>query len=77
MDSFSLMGIYHINQDDEHLHLMTLQDFRVAVGQGVFIDYDGYGHYARNGVADDSAIALPSEIDKMPEWATHVVWFNR
>lgn len=62
-----------INADN---HVMTVEEFRESVEDGMFIDYDGFGYAARNGMSANDPI-YPSEVDKIPEDATHIVWFNR
>lgn len=56
---------------------------------GMLTDYDGYGYWAiedgsydRNQQIYPSIICTNTPIRKLrkyrkPEWATHVVWFNR
>lgn len=56
--------------------LMSVDEFAQSVEDGSFIDYDGYGYWA---VADkmSDVVVRPSTVDDKPEWATHVIWFNR
>ena len=59
---------------------MTLQAWINDVECGGFIDYDGFGQLATNTEMSNIEI-YPSEFLKKevvpPEWATHVIWFNR
>ena len=57
---------------------MTVQEFRESVECGAFIDYDGYGYaVARGDIADTSEQILPSTVERIPEEATHIIWFNK
>jgi len=58
--------------------LMTLKEFIESCKDGMFIDYDGVGHYATETEMTDIEV-YPSDItngDIQYEW-THVCWFNR
>ncbi len=58
--------------------LMTLDEFIENCEDGLFIDYDGFGHYA-TATEMSSIEVCPSDIttgDIRREW-THVCWFNR
>ena len=66
--------------------LMTREEFIQAVESGAFIDYDGYCHLVSGeslsplGAGEVSDVSLsPSEVEDFvwPEWATHVLWYNR
>lgn len=67
------MGYGDIRETD---HVFTLDEWREAVGMGMFNEYDGSGAWAKDGqyltgfVFDD--VFAPA-----PEGATHVVWFNK
>lgn len=58
--------------------LMTLEKFKEAVACGGFIDYDGTGRLATKTRMSEIHIS-PSGVKDFvfPEWATHVVWFNK
>lgn len=56
--------------------LMTLEDWDACVACGGFIPYDGSGCWATNNKMDQSSNVW-SKTALRPEWATHVVWFNR
>jgi len=69
---------------DEDDHVMTREEFIGCVECGDFIDYDGFGEFATETEKLDlgqDAWLWPSMLDnpkfKWPEWATHVVWYNR
>lgn len=59
---------------------MTLKSWLEAVKEGAFIDYDGHGYLATAKQMSDIKV-IPSQFRnktvKTPEWATHVMWFNR
>ena len=61
-------------------YLMTIQEFRDTVTHNYFIDYDGFGYFATQEQEDETVNVWPSEFSRLtipPEWATHVIWFNR
>jgi len=58
--------------------VMTLADFIENVKCGGFIDYDGYGHYVKDGKESDIEI-YPSDVKKgniRKDFDT-IIWFNR
>ncbi len=57
---------------------MTLEEFKSVAERGMFTDYDGFGELATSTQCSDVVIK-PSDVGSMPipEWATHVMWFNR
>jgi hypothetical protein len=57
---------------------MTAEEFRSCVSSGLFIDYDGHGVLTTGDQASDIDIH-PSQVEgfEWPDWATHVVWFNK
>jgi len=58
--------------------VMSLADFIDCVNCGGFIDYDGYGHYVKNGMESNIEI-FPSDIKFFmirPEFDT-IIWYNR
>ena len=63
---------------DDNGDLMTIDKFRDMVKGNWFIDYDGYGNLATETEVSD-IIVQPSKFAGMelPEWATHVLWYNR
>jgi hypothetical protein len=76
-------GVYQ--SDIEDGDLMPLDEWLKQVNDGGFIDYDGHGEFAfdrGNGVWLSSKMPIhPSDITKFkitpPQWATHVLWFNK
>lgn len=64
-------------KDYDYGDLMTVEEFKANVESGGFIDYDGMGHAVRGDEVDESFYVYPSEVDKIPEDATHILWFNR
>ena len=86
-DDISCLGMMKTAMDAEALRFeplpdhgdhMTIEDFASAVKSGGFIDYDGHGCLATHDKCSNRIIR-PSEMAKtqIPEWATHVMWFNR
>lgn len=57
---------------------MTLADFIASVKAGAFIDYDGFGRYARDGQESNIEIH-PSDVkhDAIRPDFTEIVWYNR
>lgn len=59
---------------------MTLEHWVECVNSGGFIDYDGHG-YLSDGTRQSNIIVQPSDVTKkkmqFPDWATHVIWFNK
>lgn len=53
--------------------VMLLSEFQDCMKSGMITPYDGEGCYATSEGFDDywSCFSDP------PEWATHVVWFNK
>jgi hypothetical protein len=64
-----------IESDDYHV---TLSEWLEEVKWGGFIDYDGHGNLATINKKSNSIIQ-PSYAKgyDFPEWATHIVWYNR
>jgi hypothetical protein len=73
-----------IDKNDCHL---SLQEWKNDCGCGGFIDYDGYGYFATETQQSDIQV-YPSDywdgsrkrVDAAwfePDWATHIVWYNR
>lgn len=58
----------------EYGDLIEIMQFQTYVKAGAFIPYDGDGCWATTTEMDDNSDVWASE---KPEWATHVVWFNR
>ena len=66
--------ISHIDKDCQ----MPIKTFQNLVKQRCFTDYDGYGYYATETEESNQYVEL-SELVKgiYPEWATHVMWYNK
>lgn len=63
---------------EEHVDLMTLQKWKAVVKEGGFMDSDGSGYLATEDAVSDLYI-LPSCVFEvtLPDWATHVAWYNK
>lgn len=63
---------------EEHDDVYTLDDFLETCKSGMFVDSDGSGHYAKEGVIY-WANANPSDFmaGRINKEYTHVVWFNK
>lgn len=58
--------------------VFTVEEFKQYCQTGAFVDYDGYGYAAKNGMAaGGKAVIQPSKLNEIPDDATHIVWFNR
>lgn len=66
--------------------LMAVPRYLSAVKARALTDYDGFGYAAKDGMMADFAASLPhSELEikpsqgskRIPEDATHIVWYNR
>jgi hypothetical protein len=64
-----------IEKDDYHV---TLEEWKESCECGMFIDDDGWGDLATKDKCSNITV-YPSirNIMQFPEWATHVVWYNR
>ena len=61
--------------------LIPIKEWLSDVECGGFIDYDGFVSWAcEDGMLDDHDV-YPSDVKKIdfviPDWATHVMWYNR
>lgn len=64
-----------VTEDDEH---MTRAEFLAATECNALTDYDGYGHLATATTVSRIVIeASQAHFYRWPEWATHVVWYNK
>jgi hypothetical protein len=85
------MSIYELMKDDVEKRVLSLLDNDYDCGEliplqewigcvqcGAFIDYDGYGELATETQTSNVMIS-PSEMKgyDFPEWATHIMWYNR
>jgi len=65
---------------------MTIEEWEQSVDCGLFIDYDGFGHFADklDGIEWEGLDVYPSMykrqdpryLNEKRNW-THIVWFNR
>ena len=67
--------VYDVEIDDDD-HVFTVDEFKECCLTGGFTNYDGFGYPAKNGKAAKVHIR-PSTLEKIPDDATHIVWFNR
>lgn len=74
--NFSATGQYGCGAEDED-DVYTVEEFKELCEMTAFIDYDGFGHPVKDRLADPDVIVKPSELQKIPADATHVVWYNR
>ncbi len=76
------MSIVSVNYYDGDL--MTIEEWEECCEDGLFIDYDGYGHFcnAATNQLDDSVDVYPSDRGTLSykaqrvQW-THIQWYNR
>jgi hypothetical protein len=62
----------------DYADVMTVATFVYSCKQGAFIDYDGYGHpIGPNGKENPLFDVYPSELDKIPEDAVSIAWYNK
>jgi hypothetical protein len=61
----------------DYADLMTVEKFKNACEDGMLIDYDGCGEPVVDGMVDDDITIIPSKLEEIPEWATHIAWYNR
>lgn len=58
----------------EYADVMAASEFIAAVNDGFFIPYDGDGYWSTEEGMTEASVWNGG---RKPEWATHVVWFNR
>lgn len=56
--------------DDDDV--MTIEEWRDAVNDGCFCNYDGNGYWVKDGMACRDEVFNSKPLD-----ATHVVWYNK
>jgi hypothetical protein len=73
-----MMMPYKLEEIPEYGDVMSLKDFIGCVNEGGFIDYDGYGHYAKDNMMSD-IIIRPSDVKhkSIRKDFDTIVWFNR
>ena len=75
--TFTATNQYGCGADDED-DVYTVEEFLSHCEQRSFIDYDGFGHPVKDGLADEDIWVYPSRArETIPDDATHIVWFNR
>lgn len=66
-----------VEEDDS----IVLDEFVAMCCTHEFIDYDGFGYWACGDGYLKSVVVRPSQVQRRevtpPDWATHVLWFNR
>lgn len=69
---------YKMEEIPDYGDVMTLIDFIGCVDDGGFIDYDGYGYYAKDNMMSNVTI-IPSDVKhkSIRKDFDTVVWFNR
>lgn len=66
----------------EYGDLYSIKDFSKYCKCGAFCDDDGHGYLATDSQESNMRIKPsdlfdPEYVKNIPEWATHVMWFNR
>jgi hypothetical protein len=61
----------------QHGDVMTREQWLNDVRNHFFLDYDGFGYAMKDGKTDPTTPIYPSGAERLPEDATHVVWFNK
>lgn len=73
-DEPELTLLFDADKSDAH---MAWSEFVGGVISGGFTDDDGHGVYA-TATHRSKITVVPSQVNlKRPEWATHVLWFNK
>ena len=55
----------------------TVRRFRAYVKDGSLTDNDGHGHPIRHTKMDAEYTIWPSKMNRIPEDATHIQWYNK
>ncbi len=63
--------------DKDDIDIQSIKEFKEACAMGSFIDSDGFGYPVKDGMANPSICITPSELHKIPENATHILWYNQ
>lgn len=71
---FTTTNNYENCEDDD---VYTVEEFIKCCEVGAFIDYDGHGYPVKDNLADRSILIYPSNLKKIPNDSTHIVWYNR
>lgn len=63
---------------EDYGDLMTSKEFASSVKSSFFTSWDGSGYWATITEMDrESPVFVDDKFTKKPEWATHVMWFNK
>ena len=73
---FTSTGNYGSGPQDED-DVYTVDEFRRYCQTDLFTDYDGSGHPVRERLANRKIDVWPSKLNRIPDDATHIVWYNR
>ena len=58
--------------------LMPVVEYLECVKEGLFIDYDGFGHPVKDNKKDGEINIYPSDgALHIPDDATHIIWYNK
>lgn len=71
---FTTTNNYGNCPDDD---VYTVEEFIECCNDGAFIDSDGSGYPVKDTLADRSISIYPSNLKKIPNDATHIVWYNK
>ena len=63
--------------EPDHCDVMTVSEFKECCACSGLIDYDGYGHPAKDNKMDRKRYIKPSRRHEITQDSTHIVWFNR
>ena len=76
-----IMNFNRILPDPDYCDIIPIEEFRKDVECMLFTDYDGNGHWVKDGKMTDGwgdNVCNLSAIDEMIEkGVTHVCWFNK
>ena len=66
---------YHIkwSKNDKDDYILTIEEWDEAVETHCIMDFDGHGYWSKEDAHSDLMVF---EVDQ-PDWATHVVWYNK
>lgn len=57
--------------------LLTIEEFKAAVLCGSLVDDDGFGALVFGNELEPGLLISPSQVEDIPETATHIFWFNK
>ena len=58
-------------------NVYTVEEFKDFCKDGWFIDFDDFGYPVKDSKANSGYVNKPSKLEKIPDDATHIVWYNR